>query len=298
MAKIWKVIGIVMSVLLIGALGFCGIWTVRNWDTVYSSFDGSSFYTYEDMQKLKQDTIDECAKNEVSYKEQINNLREQIVNLQDKNQSLEKENTMYKNFVENYDKEGVSVVTFEVDGALYDILPVDNGVTLSNVLGALEDPKKEGYNLVGWSLDGQTIIDPVVYKVTENVVLKAVYEIKVYTVKFVAGLEDGESDIVFYQTTITHGQYITDNLLDLANTPALEYVKTEKGMDSVKSIGWGIEGYTGTTIYDENGNAIGERVSVTFEEFPVLKDSIFYIVSYDLGSIEDLPEKPINPGDY
>lgn len=298
MAKIWKVIGIVMSVLLIGALGFCGIWTVRNWDTVYSSFDGSSFYTYEDMQKLKQDTIEECAKNEVSYKEQINNLREQIVNLQDKNQSLEKENTMYKNFVENYDKEGVSVVTFEVDGSLYDILPVDNGVTLSNVLGALEDPKKEGYNLVGWSLDGQTIIDPAVYKVTDNIVLKAVYEIKVYTVKFVAGLEDGESDIVFYQTTITHGQYITDNLLDLANTPALEYVKNEKGMDSVKSIGWGIEGYTGTTIYDENGNAIGERVSVTFEEFPVLKDSIFYIVSYDLGSIEDLPEKPINPGDY
>ena len=296
MEKIWKVIGIVMSVLVIGALGFCGIWTVRNWNTVYSSFDGASFYTYEDMQKLKQDTIDECAKNEVSYKEQINNLREQIVNLQDKNQSLEKENTMYKNFVENYDKEGVSVVTFEVDGTLYDILPVDNGVTLSNVLGALEEPKKEGYNLVGWSLDGQTVIDPAVYTVTENVVLKAVYEIKVYTVKFVAGLEDGEQDIVFYQTTVTHGQYITDDMLVLADTPAIEYLKGENG--TCNGVGWGIEGYTGTTVYDENGNSLGQRVDVQFEEYPILKDSIFYIVICDQGDINDLPEKPIDTGNY
>ena len=88
MAKIWKVIGIVMSVLVIGALGFCGIWTVRNWNTVYSSFDGTSFYTYEDMQKLKQDTIEQCAKNEVEYKKVIGELRETVLSLQNQNSVL------------------------------------------------------------------------------------------------------------------------------------------------------------------------------------------------------------------
>ena len=88
MVKIWKVIGIVMSVLVIGALGFCGIWTVRNWNTVYSSFDGTSFYTYEDMQKLKQDTIEQCAKNEVEYKKVIGELRELISNFQNENSKL------------------------------------------------------------------------------------------------------------------------------------------------------------------------------------------------------------------
>lgn len=297
MVKIWKVIGIVMSVLVIGALGFCGIWTVRNWNTVYSSFDGTSFYTYEDMQKLKQDTIEESAKNEVSYKEQINNLREQIVNLQDENQSLKKENAMYKNFVDNYDKEGVSVVTFEVDGTLYNILPIDNGVTLSNVLTALEEPEKEGYNLVGWSLDGQTVLDPTVYKVTENIILKAIYEIKVYNVKFVFGLTDGKQDIIFYQTTVTHGQLITDDVLGLADTSALEYLKNEESIDT-KSIGWGVEGYTGKNYYDENGKAIGVNTSVQFEKYPILNNTIFYIYSYSKGSIYDGGEKPINPDDY
>ena len=88
MAKIWKVIGIVASVLVIGVLGYCGIWTVRNWNVVYSSFDGSSFYTYEDMQKLKQDTIEQCAKNEVEYKKVIGELRETVLSLQNQNSVL------------------------------------------------------------------------------------------------------------------------------------------------------------------------------------------------------------------
>lgn len=298
MVKIWKVIGIVMSVLVIGALGFCGIWTVRNWNTVYSSFDGTSFYTYEDMQKLKQDTIEECAKNEASYKEQINNLREQIVNLQDENKVLQNENQMYKDFVDNYGKEGISVLTFEIDGVLFDIIPVDNGVTLSNVLTPLEVPEKEGYNFIGWSIDGQNIVDPTVYKVTENVILKAVYEIKVYTVKFVRGLSDSEQNIIFYETTITHGQKISNDILNAVNTSALQYVKAEPGMNNVKSVSWGIEGYTGTIEYDENGNALFERVAVTFEEYSILKNSMFYIVSYSMGSMNDLPEVGIGLGNY
>ena len=88
MSKIWKVIGIVMSVVVIGALGFCGIWTVRNWNTVYSSFDGTSFYTYEDMQKLKQDTIDQCAKNEVEYQNTIAEFRETISSLNERLKAL------------------------------------------------------------------------------------------------------------------------------------------------------------------------------------------------------------------
>lgn len=291
-----KAKSIIIICIILAVCTVLGVMVYLFYPAMIATINGNKYYTNEQYEENYQKGFDDGVKNFEELTAQIDNYKDMINELQDKNQSLEKENTMYKTFVENYDKEGVSVVTFEVDGALYDILPVDNGVTLSNVLGALEDPKKEGYNLVGWSLDGQTIIDPVVYKVTENVVLKAVYEIKVYTVKFVAGLEDGEQDIVFYQTTVTHGQYITDDMLVLADTPAIEYLKGENG--TCNGVGWGIEGYTGTTEYDENGNSLGQRVDVQFEEYPILKDSIFYIVICDQGDINDLPEKPIDTGNY
>lgn len=291
-----KAKSIIIICIILAVCTVLGVMVYLFYPAMIATINGNKYYTHEQYEENYQKGFDDGFKNFEELTAQIDNYKDMINELQDKNQSLEKENTMYKNFVENYDKEGVSVVTFEVDGVLYNILPVDNGVTLSNVLGALEEPKKEGYNLVGWSLDGQTIIDPAVYTVTENVVLKAVYEIKVYTVKFVAGLEDGEQDIVFYQTTVTHGQYITDDMLVLADTPAIEYLKGENG--TCNGVGWGIEGYTGTTVYDENGNYLGQRVDVQFEEYPILKDSIFYIVICDQGDINDLPEKPINPGDY
>ena len=255
--------------------------------------ENKKYLTEENYQK----GFDNGVKNFEELTAQIDNYKDMINELQDENQSLKKENAMYKNFVDNYDKEGVSVVTFEVDGTLYNILPIDNGVTLSNVLTALEEPEKEGYNLVGWSLDGQTVLDPTVYKVTENIVLKAIYEIKVYNVKFVCGLTDGKQDIIFYQTTVTHGQLITDDVLELADTSALEYKNAEQTSTKYSLVSWSTEGYSGQPIYDDNGNCIGQTASIDFEEYLVIKDTTFYVYGWG-ASVDDSTDDRIDIGDY
>ncbi len=291
-----KIIGLLASILLIGVLGFCTIWTIRNWNVVYSSIDGSSIYTYEDIEKARNEAYAEGTKNENEYKEMLAELRNEILLLQNENSLLLKDNEVYKNFIQDFRKEGVSVLTFEVDGVLLDLVPVDNGVTLQNVLTIISVPEKESYDFKGWSLDGQTIIDSSVYKVTENVVLKAVYELKPYTIKFVRG--STEQDIVFYETTAKHGQIIDNNVLTLAKSAALEYLLSVEGINCI-DLDWGTEGYKGGSIYDENGKWIGVKSdAVIFEEYPITKDTIFYVWTIDKGSIDDLPEKDVDLGDY
>lgn len=187
MAKIWKVIGIVMSVLVIGVLGFCGIWTVRNWDIVYSSFDGTSFYTYEDMQKLKQDTIEESAKNEVKYQEMIDSLKENIINLEDKNKSLEEEkqalhedSEMYRNFYENYWTDDICRVNImSVSNVLLDNVFVDTGTLLSDLVNKIGEPESEDSNFYGWALDpkdsSDDFLDPTTYEITSDLTLYAIF---------------------------------------------------------------------------------------------------------------------------
>ena len=267
------------------------------------TIQGNKYYSHEQYEENYQIGFDNGVKNFEELTAQIDSYKDIINKLQDENVYLEKEksdliesNKVYKEFVDTYHVDGISIVNYEVDGLSIEIIPVVTGIKLGDISTTQNVPTKDGYTFVGWSLDGETILDPTVYQVTENVVLQAVYEIKVYTVKFVAGLEDGEQDIVFYQTTVTHGQYITDDMLVLADTPAVEYLKGKNG--TCNGVGWGIEGYTGTTEYDENGNSLGQRVDVQFEEYPILKDSIFYIVICDQGDINDLPETPIDPDIY
>ena len=286
-----KVKSIITICIILAVCTVLGVMVYLFYPAMIATINGNKYYTHKQYEENYQKGFDNGVKNFEELTAQIDNYKDMINELQDENQSLKKENAMYKNFVDNYDKEGVSVVTFEVDSTLYDILPVDNGVILSNVLTAFEAPEKEGYNLVGWSLDGQTVVDPAVYKVTGNITLKALYEIKVYSVKFVLGLTNGEENTVFYQTTITHGQMITNDMLLLADASALEYKNAEQTSMKYSSVSWSTEGYSGQPIYDDNGNCIGQTASIDFEEYSVIKDTTFYV--YGWGTkITDLPELP------
>lgn len=82
MGKIWTIVGSVLAVVVIGAFGFCTVWTVRNWDTVYKSLDGSSVYTNEDIKRTEQETWEKAAKNETEYKKTIAELRDLVTSLQ------------------------------------------------------------------------------------------------------------------------------------------------------------------------------------------------------------------------
>lgn len=93
MGRIWKVIGSVLAVAVIGSFGFCTVWTIRNWDTVYQSLDGSSVYTNEDIKRTEQETWEKAAKNEAEYQKTIAELRDLVTSLQVDNAALSDEVT-------------------------------------------------------------------------------------------------------------------------------------------------------------------------------------------------------------
>lgn len=289
-----KIISIVASMVLIGVLGFCTVWTVRNWGVVYSSIDGSSIYTYEDIEQARNEAYAEGTKNENEYKKTLAELRSEIISLQNENSKLTKENTVYQNFVEAYNKEGISVVSYEVDGVLLDILPANNSVTLSTVLTTKEVPAKVGHDFVGWSLDGQTVLDPANYMVTENIVLNAVYEAKTYALTFImnkANIKDVldlDGEVVVYESTIKYGQTITETVLASAEEPINEYLLSISSKSWVS--GWSSPEYS---HYDEAGNYI---TTVNFEEYPIVKDTVFYAIF--TCKVDDLPEKDVDLGNY
>ena len=178
MDKIWKVIGIAMSVVVIGILGFCAVWTARNWNTVYSSFDGSSFYTYEDMQKLKQDTIEECAKNEVKYQNLINELKESVINFQEENKILKQDKQKYQDFYDSFWSDDICKVSIMLnENDLYKVVYVNSGATLSDLVATFGEPESEDGSFFGWVLDlnSDTFLDPTTYEVTSDLILYAIF---------------------------------------------------------------------------------------------------------------------------
>lgn len=287
--KLTITIGIMLIVCAVaGLMVYCF------YPAMISTINENKYYTYEQYEENYQNGFNDGVKNFQELTSQIDSYKDMINELQNENSKLTKENAIYQNFVEAYNKEGISVVSYEVDGVLLDILPVNNSVTLSTVLTTKEVPAKVGHDFVGWSLDGQTVLDPANYMVTENIVLNAVYEAKTYALTFImnkANIKDVldlDGEVVVYESTIKYGQTITETVLASAEEPINEYLLSISSKSWVS--GWSSPEYS---HYDEAGNYI---TTVNFEEYPIVKDTVFYAIF--TCKVDDLPEKDVDLGNY
>lgn len=66
---------IICSVILICILGFCLVWTIINFATVKDSMNGSSIYTYKDIQTAYDEGYSKAIENQSYYDELINKYK-------------------------------------------------------------------------------------------------------------------------------------------------------------------------------------------------------------------------------
>ena len=97
-----------------------------------------------------------------------------------------------------------------------------------------------------------------------------------------------KGDVVVYESTIKYGQTITETVLASAEEPINEYLLSISSKSWVS--GWSSPEYS---HYDEAGNYI---TTVNFEEYPIVKDTVFYAIF--TCKVDDLPEKDVDLGNY
>ena len=78
-----KIIGLVVSILLVGAFAFCLTWTIVNWDKVTQGISGANLYTETDLNEAYEDGYNTALTNEAEYEAAINGYRDTVTNLND-----------------------------------------------------------------------------------------------------------------------------------------------------------------------------------------------------------------------
>lgn len=302
MKKTMKIVGSVLTIVVISAFVFCTVWTVRNWDKVYASLDGTSIYTAEDIKKAKEDTWAEAASNEKEKDNTISDLRELVSSLQTTHgiemkkmqQSLDEYIYIFNSLkasVENVELADRAVLVFISDDKIINVGTVEKNSTFTD---ELPTPSREGYHFIGWSLNGVDIIDLNTYEFTQNTTLTAVFEINVYTVKFVGVY--GSNKVDCGETQVTHGGYVNPETLSVANQNAMNFCKTipidpniENAQNAtVEFDGWTFDGYY-RTYKDKDGKEIITHC-IDFNNYQVESNlEIKVCYSFNCGSIYDLP---------
>ncbi|MBS7401217.1 MAG: InlB B-repeat-containing protein [Eubacteriales bacterium] len=297
---VWRIVGVVLSAIVIGAFVFCAIWTVRNWRTVHASLDGTNIYTAADVKKAEEEAWAKAALSEAEKDKTIDDLREVISGLQvtysNEKDKMQKTLDEYiyifnslKNSVENTQLNEQSILVFIADDKVVDVRAVENN---SIFTGEIQTPTKEGYHFIGWSLNGVDVIDLSTYEFAQNTTLTAVFEINTYTIKFIARY--GDNEVNCGETQIAHGGLVSPSEISLFNQSAVNFGKTipVKNNETVEFNGWTTNGYV-RTVYADDGTACWDP-TIDFSEYQIKSDT--EIVAYYLincGNINDIGDKPV-----
>ena len=97
-----KVLGIIFSLLFLGAFAFVLSWGVINFNKVKDGMSGTQIYDSEDINKAYQDGYDTALKDKEEYTELINGYRDTITTLNDNISQLNSQITILTNSNKDY----------------------------------------------------------------------------------------------------------------------------------------------------------------------------------------------------
>jgi uncharacterized repeat protein (TIGR02543 family) len=81
--KTLKIIGLVLSLALVGSVGFCTVWTIQNWEKVGEMTSGTSIYNKGDLDNAYKDGYNTALENEQEYLDLIDSYKDNINILND-----------------------------------------------------------------------------------------------------------------------------------------------------------------------------------------------------------------------
>ena len=235
---------IILTTILVIFVGFVAVWGYLNFDAIKSTFDGTKLYTQDEVTEAYNKGLTDRRSYETQingwiakYEAEVNKLataREQIqalnASITESNQSraemqaqinelsvaiAEAESNLnyYMQVLAKYQSMTQAVVAFIVDGEIYgELVAVEKGEKLTELpsTSAIENMEFEG-----WSLDGETIINPLDVTINEDTRFIAVGEVIKYTVTFV----DNKGNTIELQS-VKKGHFATN-----PNNTEKEYYK-------------------------------------------------------------------------
>ena len=78
-----KIVGIIFSILIIGAFGFLITWSVINFNKLEDALSGTKIYDATDLDNAYKDGYNTALTNKEEYDELINSYRDNITSLND-----------------------------------------------------------------------------------------------------------------------------------------------------------------------------------------------------------------------
>jgi hypothetical protein len=86
-----------LSIVLLGGIAFCTIWTITNFDKVKQATTGTNIYDASDIENSYKDGYDNALKDKDDYMALIDSYHEQMLNLQDTISQLTTDKTNLQN---------------------------------------------------------------------------------------------------------------------------------------------------------------------------------------------------------
>ena len=288
-----KVIGIIVSSVLVLALGFCITWTVINFDAIKYAMSGTALYTKEDLEAAYQDGYNsagldhkdlqdiiadlradldaETAKyntanaNYLEYvakygeaSEEAKTAKAQVQELEKEVSNLETTIKSYEAFKEAVEAENKVTATFEYDGAIILLQSYDKGSTITGVT-VPDDTDEIQFN--GWTVNSEAV-DLSTYTISENTTFVAdLTYYTYYTVTF--KVDDTEYD----SQRVLSGSAIT-----LHENPT---------KDGYEFKGWSIDGTTVIEVPIDN-------VSASTTYIAVFEKTVSYFTSLEIVENDDM----------
>lgn len=146
-----KILGIIFSLLFIGAFAFVLSWGIINFNKVKDSMSGTELYNQEDLNNAYQDGYDTALKDKEEYTELINGYRDTITTLNDNISQLNSQVASLTN--DNKDCQ-IKITNLETQKSALENEVVnlnnnktDNEKTISNLNGQISDLNNQIDNL-------------------------------------------------------------------------------------------------------------------------------------------------------
>lgn len=250
---------VVFNVICLAFFVFVVVWSITNWSTIKSSFDGTKLYTQSALDDAYKQGLGDKEKYEQrinDYKTQIETLNKSIKELTDENTILKNNNKDYAKLIEElqakvkelqnkvkyyeellsaYENVNKLIATFMYDDEVYLVQLYDSGNKI-----AIEAPQSTTYKVFnGWKVNDE-FVDLDTYTITNNTTFVADITYK-YDVTFMV------DNNVYVNQIIVKGE-----------NPTYPTQPTKSGY---KFKGWSLNGVD--TVYSLFDIKVTENITIT-----------------------------------
>ena len=185
----------IVSLIIITLATIAIVWLAQNWNKLEQGMDGSNLYTYEDLQSSYEDGYNTAIKNEESYLQQIQELKNSLDLEKNQNNALVE---YYEKLLTGTESNQIAIATFTIGSDVFRIIRQEKDTTLVPPTPESTDYTRFTY----WELNGKQV-DFNNYTLTESVTFNANLTY-FYDVKFADA-----NNLVFESQIVEENTYAT-----------------------------------------------------------------------------------------